>query len=178
MKRRWLLLTSLAMALVVLIVVAALRTQRAYLGIESASENLLRVQELASAIGKLRRTPTQAALASTPTGEIARKLQLAAEKATIPLAQLSRIDPRPIRRMGDSAYLAQETRVELRNVTLAQLVTWLQEITAQANDLTATGLRLVAPREPNPASDASETWSVEVTLTQLVFSPQSRRTPK
>jgi hypothetical protein len=37
--------------------------------------------------------------------------------------------------------------------------------------LTATSLRVTAPRNP-PEPATTETWSVEVVLTHLVFSPE------
>jgi hypothetical protein len=167
-------LTVVGVALLVVVAVSGLRLKESRASAIQATANLEKCRQLSAQIAALSERPVHASLGETASAIFVRRVEESASKAQIEPAKLMRIDPQPARRIGDTSYLEQPTFVDLKQVTLAQLVTFLEECTAGDTKLTVTALRLTAPRENLPTAD-SESWSVEVTLTQLVFSPQSER---
>jgi len=61
------------------------------------------------------------------------------------------------------------TRIELRQVNLPQVIRFADQVVDESSGLTMRDLRLRSPAE----TPTGETWSAEITLTQLTFSPKT-----
>lgn len=132
--------------------------------------------ELARRIEVTRSEPIAAATEARQPQELAGEIEGAAAAASIPQAHLVRIDPQPTRRVEDTSYKEQATLVEMRGVTLREIMTCLKSLAAERPELRVTALRLAAPRISAANIDQRETWDVELTLTQFIFVPKTRPT--
>ena len=139
-----------------------------------AAENLGQCQALAQKIAALQHGPSRATLKAKSSTELAKRLEQAARAAKVASDRITRINPQPARRVGETVYKEQQTRVELRGVTLRQLVTFLDAVTGEATGLHVAGLRISAPRQEGASTQKNaETWIAEVTLTEFVFTAKS-----
>jgi hypothetical protein len=136
-----------------------------------AAVNLRQCTLLAREIEGLRTSPRQAALEVQSQQELASLLQQAGKSAKVPEAAVISIHPEATRRIAKTAYVEQPTRIELRQVTMGQIVNFLIEVTSRDLRILPTSLRLSAPRAKGIAG--AETWQTEVVLTHVVFSPES-----
>lgn len=132
------------------------------------------ISELAAGIRLLGSSPEQALLSGPSQADLIRRIELAGETAGISRDTVTRIHPQAERRLEDSAYLAYPTTVELRAVSLAELVAFLGELVARDPALRITALHVTLPRSAISGND-TERWHVEITLTHLIFSPKSSR---
>lgn len=158
-------------ALLVLLIVSGSRLVRCRKAAAAAAANLADCSQLVRRIEKLQSTPTQASFERRSLQDFALKIQQAAQIAKAPDSAIIRIDPQPSRRVDETPYLQQGVSVSIRQVPLEGLTTFLCEVAASESDLQASSIRLTAPRTP-PKEGQAETWSAEVTLTHLVFSPE------
>ena len=109
--------------------------------------------------------------ADTVGDDIQAAVERAAETAGIPAATLSRITPEPARRVGNSVYVEQPTRVRLSEVSLKQLVVFAHTLTADHGGLNIHTIQIRAPR----ADDTTDTWIAEIVLTYLTYDPVNGR---
>jgi hypothetical protein len=137
----------------------------------AATENLNACLRVASQIKSLRKKPLRAGAEARSATELARLIETSAQKASLPMTSVVQIDPQPARRVGNTAYKEQATRLELRDVTLKQLVVLLHSLADEELGTELAELRLNAPREEASASNHEENWSAEMTLTHLIFTP-------
>jgi hypothetical protein len=77
-------------------------------------------------------------------------------------------------RVADSAYLEKPTTVQLRTVSLSQLVDFLCQLSGGENGPQVKALRLTTPH----LTEDDNRWSVELTLTYLIYSPPPREPGK
>jgi len=104
-------------------------------------------------------------------------MEATAQAVGVVPGRIVRIDPRSARRIGDTPYEEQPTRVELRELTLEQIVSFLSKVVREERGTEVTELRLKPARtggvnaEDSPVSGQVELWDAEVTLTALAFSP-------
>lgn len=137
----------------------------------TAAENLQVCLRLTTQIKKLREKPLRAGCEARSATELAQMIEISAKKAHLSMTSVVQIDPQPSRRLGDSAYKEQPTHVELRDVTLRQLIVLLHALTDEESSAELAELRLSTPRdEPSPTA-GEETWNAEVILTHLIFAP-------
>ncbi len=141
--------------------------------LREAQRRLAECRRLSNQIRRLESMPTFAAVGADSQSSIARRIERALEDSHLSEEAVLRIQPpaQPYR-LGESPYQVYPTRIELKGVTLVQVVDFAYALNDAENGLTVTDLRLWAPRGETPMG--RETWSVEVTLTQLAFSPKNR----
>lgn len=139
----------------------------------SGQSQLAACQRLAIAIQQNRTLPKRASQEASSATDLTRRIEEASQRARLPTENLVRIEPQPAQRVGETSYKAQPTRIELREATLRQLVPFLLALSDEESGLQVTDLRLVEPRQTATLATFGETWNVEVTLTQLVFSPKT-----
>lgn len=123
-----------------------------------------------------RSEPVTATIEARQPEELAGEIEDAAAVGGISPAQLDRIDPQPSRRVDDTSYKEQATLVEMRGVTMRQLVLTLKSLIGKRPELRVSELRLVPPRLTAANADQPETWDAELTLTQAIFAPKTRTT--
>lgn len=170
-SRRQLLVVVVYAGLSVLLATCGWEMIRAQAAAQAAAENLQRCQQLAAQIEALKTAPAQASLERQSTQEVATRIERAAQTAGIAGSAITRIDPQAPRRIGKSAHVQQPTHVEIRQVSLEQLWKFLTEMALGESGLVTTSVRLSLPRGSTNATP-SESWSAEVVLTHLVFSPE------
>jgi hypothetical protein len=77
------------------------------------------------------------------------------------------IAPAAPRRIGESPYLEHPTQLLLRQVTLAQVFSFLHALSDGGSPLEARSIRLSAAREDPTGTQ----WTVELTLSYKLYSP-------
>ena len=140
----------------------------------SALEDDAACRKLSGEILELRKLPQFAVLESGELEPVTERIETAASASQLPTATILRIQPQPPTRIGDSSYRVRTTRVELRDVTLAQVVRFARELADESRGLTVRDLRLWNPQGASRALTNPEIWSAEITLTQLTFAPPAR----
>lgn len=125
------------------------------------------VQQLAAAIESLRQRPSLVGERQLEAPELAQRIEQAMQQAGIPTENLERVTPEAPRRVGESDYQRLRTRVSLRRVRLDELIHCLHALTDEEPALTATALRLTAPR----GEQISDRWHVEFELSHLTYQP-------
>jgi len=177
------LMTMVFAGLLVFLAIATWRFVDNRRAARSAADNLGKCNKLAKQIELLAARPTHASREQKSPQDLSLTVQKAARIAEFPEKAVVRIDPEADRRVGKTAYSRQPTRIVVRNVTLASLVKFLEEVSSSEAALQATAVRLTAPRTPpkeagdNP-EEVKETWSAEVTLTHLLYSPEYAATQR
>lgn len=113
-----------------------------------------------------------AAMQAQSDSQLAQRIEAAASKAKFDASKVARIEPESRRRIGKSQYEEQPTFVELYDVTIPELGGFLDAILAEEYVANIRSLRLISPRKGEDASD-DEQWTVEMTLTNLIYAPKS-----
>ena len=138
----------------------------------TANRNEQVCRSLASRIEQLKRGQRHADLKSRSETELSRKIESAAQSAGLQPSHIVRIHPRDPMRIADSDYKDQSTDVELRPVTLKQLIAFLDTI-ASDTGIQGSFVWLTAPTQEPSAVSAVEPWNAQMTLTNLIFAPKS-----
>jgi len=136
---------------------------------EDAAEQITACQELSKQIIALKKRPELVSASTRSSAQIAQAVEAGLLQAEISAERLVRIDPRAARRHEKSPFLEQPSHLELREVTMEQLVKFLLYL-AKEHRLETTELRLLAPRTADAAS-GPEFWNAELLLTNTIYSP-------
>lgn len=128
---------------------------------------------LAKKIAKLRQRKQRALLQTKPADELNRKIDTWAKQANIESTQIVRIQPREPRRVGDTHYLEQVTELELQETALPNLIQLCQLAEQNGEGLKLSSFRISPSRISAIEDEAKETWSAELALTYLIYSPKS-----
>ena len=130
-------------------------------------------RRLADEIAKLRGRPKPAGLEADSPEVIAERVEAASQAAGLPPRALQRVEPQAPARVERTSYRQRITRIALRRVTLAQLAAFCYHLSDDQRGWTVRDLTLT-PEADEQGSAGDELWSVEVALTQLIFSPTTR----
>jgi hypothetical protein len=139
-------------------------------------------RDLAGRVETLRRRPAVAEGHGLGDADLHRRIAAAAGAAELPAESLGRIESEPSRRVGETPYREDATRVYLHRVTLRQLFTFLHALAAgpagvaaetggdasAGSGLRVKSIRLSAPR----GEETGDRWTVETTLAYLVYDPR------
>ena len=169
-KRTW-LTVGVAALLVAGNLLAFLELQSGHSAARAAALNLRECKELADEIVGLRRQPSKVSIEGQSATQLSKRMEEALRAAQMPSTCLVRVDPQPARRLKDSEFKEQPTGLELRSVTLRQLVQFLQKLESGEARLRISSLGLVATQKPLIGA-AEETWTAQVVLTSLIFAPK------
>lgn len=127
-------------------------------------------ESMVSDIKKLQNRPGFAALGVDSARTITARAEEAVEKASISSISLARIEPQSALRLRDSDYRLRPTRLQLRKVSLKQVLAFTHAMIDETHGTTIRDLRITASDEP----ENSDSWTAELVLTQLIFSPSDR----
>jgi hypothetical protein len=140
-------------------------------------EQLANCNALAKRISELRSAPARVEETARTSAALARLIESAAQQAGLPTDRIVHVSPGEPRRIGDSPYLEQSTAVELRAITLQQLIELTVNIGRAAPQLQIPSVAIrTPPGDPN-SSNAPELWNVQLTLTAHVFAPRAASEP-
>jgi hypothetical protein len=126
-------------------------------------------RKLAAQITSLRTQPMMADNSQKAVEELAARVQLSAQSLGIDSHNIASIAPDSPARLADSPYLEQATTVQLREVTLPQLVKLLCNLSGNRSGLRIKALHLSIP----PQQAAGNIWSAEITVSSLIYSPMT-----
>jgi len=140
----------------------------------TALDDEQRCQKLVADIEALRSRPRWASLTAESPQTITARAEAAMKFAALPPTALIRIEPQSPVRLGESSYRLRATRLELRRVTLEQLTKFAAEMIDRQQGTTLRDLRLSASDAEGVSAGGPETWTAELVLTQLIFSPTRR----
>lgn len=139
----------------------------------AAERTLAECRQLATEIRALDDGPAKAELAQRPVEELTQLVETWAKQVGIEADNLLRVEPHAPRRVGDTDYLEQGAKVELRDVSLLQLAQFADCVASAEDQLRVTDLRLTAPRQESIEHSGEETWQAELVLASLVYAPRS-----
>jgi hypothetical protein len=164
------------MAFVVLLIITASafwKYRASAAALASTARDTEQCAHIAEEITALRELPQLAVLEAESDETIINHIVDAAENASIKSRSIARIQPDPFVSLGESSYRIRPVRTDVNQVTLEQLISFAHRLVDEKRGLTVRDLRLSHPvRERAPS--ALEMWNIELTLTQLIFSPNSR----
>lgn len=138
---------------------------------ERMVDQLAECRVLVHKIKALQNKPSMAAASAMPMTDLARLIEDAAKEAGLSLAKLIRISPNPAQRLGETPYQRKPTQVLLRGVSLEQAIRFLHAVQQHDRELHVTAVRLSAAREPARQTPGSEQWTLEATLSYLIYAP-------
>jgi|GEM_PF-4300949 len=140
--------------------------------LHEAQVQLQTCEKLAKDIKTLGDRPGFAALGVDSPRTITTRAEAAGKKAMISPAALVRIEPQVAVRLRDSDYRVRPTRLELRRVTLKQVLAFTHAMIDETQGTTVRDLRLTASETSSANVKEADSWTAEMVLTQLIFSPQ------
>jgi hypothetical protein len=179
-RRNRLLLAVIAAGALLAVLWSYTRLSESRRGAVEAAEDLGACRALAARVEALRGRPAVAEGHGLGRADLHSRIASAAAAAEFPDGGLGRIDPEPARRVGETPYREEATRVYLHHVTLRQLFTFLHTLAdgpheaaaapapSSGSGLRVKGIRLSAPR----GEETGDRWQVEATLTYLVYDPR------
>lgn len=171
--RKSLFFMSLWLALASMMLVGYWTMRASRTRLQETQVQLRDCEKLAADIRALQNRPGFAALGVDSPRTITARAEVASEQAKIPATALVRIEPQAAVRLRDSPYRLRPTRLELRRVTLEQLVSFTHAMIDEAQGTTVRDIRLTAETSSQGVMNA-DLWSVELVLTQLIFAPLAR----
>jgi len=142
---------------------------RAHRGALEAAVSAKTCQDFSRRIVDLKKKPELVSGSMSSTAQIAQSVEAAMQDAEIPAVKLVRIEPRSAIRFEKTPFLQQPSHLELREVTLEQLIRFLYVLSFKSR-LEATDLRVHAPRSVAVES-GPEHWNAELVLTNIIYSP-------
>jgi hypothetical protein len=174
-RERSLVRTAVAAALLGGVMWGYVRLTAARDAAAGAAASLAECRRLAAAV-ESRRGPGAVVVAGAEeprATELIKRIESAAKAAGFPQDGIERIQPGSPRRLsGDDTLFEKPTDIQLRDVTLRQVFTFLHAVGggggAGKPGLQLKDVRLTAPSP----GDTGDRWSVEGTLTYLVRAPE------
>ena len=134
--------------------------------------DLDRCVELAKDIGRLRSRPRLAALYTAESAAaITQRAEDAVEAAHMPVGNLESVEPGSPQPLGASDYLLRPTRIVLNQTSMEQLLRFCRSLTGDTRRLTIRNINLLPAQS---ADRGTVRWAVDITLTELVYSPTNR----
>ena len=134
--------------------------------LESAQQ-LTECQNFASKIQELQQKPDLVAVDLRSTSQIAKSVEDSMTKAEINPQSLIRIEPSPLRRIEKSPFARQPINIEVRDITMEQMIRFLFFLSTD-HQLQTSDMRLHAPQS---AQNVQETWNAELVLSNILFAP-------
>ena len=134
---------------------------------QAIADRLVESQESIEEIRRLENQPRKASLTKESADEITRRVNKASEAVGI---ASSGVTPGELAPEKNSSYSRRDSRVTFAALTLPQIIQFSQNIEDAEAGLTVRDIALTPTAMPNAGQ---ELWSVNLTLTQLIFSPKS-----
>jgi hypothetical protein len=145
--------------------------------LDGAEAELAAADRLANSIRTLRRSPEKLEPNARSADSLAKLVEGAAQQVGLGTDRIVHVAPSEPRRVGNTPYLEQTTAVELRNVTLKQMVDLTQAVSRNAPRLMVPTISVRMPPAESNSSDRNELWNVELTLTGHLYEPKMPAPP-
>ena len=133
---------------------------------------LAAADRLANSIRALRRSPEKLEPNARSADSLAKLVEGAAQQVGLGTDRIVHVAPSEPRRVGNTPYLEQMTAVELRNVTLKQMVDLTQAVSRNAPRLMVSTISVRMPPAESNSANRNELWNAELTLTGHLYEPK------
>lgn len=134
-----------------------------------ALSRLTASREVVDDIRRLRARPAVSAERADTSGDLSQSLDMALRLTEVRPTALARVEPQLPQRLGETDYRAQTVDLQLSNVRLQHAVEFAQQLESAASAWTVRRVQLT----PAASADAAELWSIQLTLTKLIYDPIS-----
>lgn len=142
-----------------------------------AREQASNCDDVGRQIDSLRGAPAKVEETARTGEALAKLVESAAQEAGLSNDRIVHVAPAEPRRIGDSPYLEQTTAVELRAVTLRQLIEFSLSLGRKEPRIKIPAVALRTPPGDINANNGRELWNVQLTLTAHVFAPKMPTPP-
>jgi hypothetical protein len=142
-----------------------------------ARDQAANCEDLGTRIESLRQAPAKVEETARTGEALARLVESSAQQVGLPSDHIVHVAPAEPRRIGESPYLEQSTAVELRSVTLRQLIEFSLSVARKEPRIRIPTLALRTPPGEAKANNGHELWNVQLTLTAHVFAPKMPTPP-
>jgi len=173
-KRRGLMAVTIAGALLVAVAWSGLKLSASRAAADAAGRDLAECRALLGRIEQLRRRPAVADARELGVADLSRRIERAAAAAKFEGGAIESIQPEDARRVGETDYREVPTHVRFGHVTLRQVFTFFHGLTGVDNTSAGAALRLKDVRLTAPhGEETADRWTVESTLTYMIYAPTS-----
>jgi hypothetical protein len=140
-------------------------------------EELAATARLADSIHALRRSPEKLDATARSADSLAKLIESSAQQVGLGTDRIVHVAPSEPRRIGNTPYLEQTTAVEMRDVSLKQVVDLTQALSQVAPRLTIPSISIRTPPSESNSSGKGELWNIELTLTGHLYEPKMPGSP-
>jgi hypothetical protein len=145
--------------------------------LDSDQDRLAAANRLARSIESLRRSPEKLDANARSADSLAKLIESAAQQVGLGTDRIVHVAPSEPRRVGNTPYLEQVTAVELRDVSVKQLVDLTRSLGEIAPRLTIPSISMRTPANEANSAGKAELWNVELTLTGHLYEPKMPSSP-
>jgi hypothetical protein len=145
--------------------------------LDADQQQLAAAKRLVTSIEALRRSPEKLEATARSADSLAKLIESAAQQVGLGTDRIVHVAPSEPRRIGNTPYLEQSTAVELRDVSLKQLVDLSQSLRQVAPRLTIPSVSIRMPPSESNTIRREELWNVELTLTGHLYEPKIAASP-
>lgn len=160
----------LAACMVILLVVGTLasllRLSDAKAAAVDARANLDRITSLARQIEVLRRSADRAAVRGEQKDESSKNWIEYAQSAQILERQISKIDPLPLKKLGNTDYSREDVSIQIKGITAKQLIQFL--LKCESVDVGYHSSSVHLSSVPSAAVER-DLWNADLVLTRMLF---------
>ena len=142
-----------------------------------ARDQLTLCQALANEIQMLRSAPIRFEEGARTSDALAQLVESSSQKANLGSDPIVHIAPGEPRRVGDSPYQEQLTEVELREVTLRQVLEFALVVGRSGPSIHCSTLTLRVPPGTEESLGEGELWNAQVLLTTYNYAPKIPPSP-
>lgn len=184
LRRLWLIGVVLALGLVY-VVLGWNRLARQEEALQRAHAELDEVRQKLRAVAEIDRAPRIASVSIESPAETTTRISEALQIAGLPISALLRQEPATARRIERSDFELRQTTIELAPASLPQLAQFAAALHDDETGSMVSRIQLTAPNRrsggaPAPSraranreNASNEQWKAEMTLTQVIYSPES-----
>jgi hypothetical protein len=140
-------------------------------------QQLAAESRLADSIRALRRSPEKLEATARSADSLAKMIESAAQQVGLGTDRIVHVAPSEPRRIGNTPYLEQTTAVELRDVSLKQVIDLTQAVGHAAPRLTIPSISIRMPPGDSNSFSKNELWNIELTLTGHMYEPKITTSP-
>jgi len=173
-KRQRLLVTLALTVMFVYAVLGIMETESARKQLNQSQRDLVDIRSMLDDINQLKTTPKVAALQLASPAEITNRIAAARKLAGLPESSLLREEPLTPQRIQRSDFELRSTTIDLAPATLTQILVFCEALRDENSGTLVRDLNLSEPRDEKSGA-TPESWKATLVLTQMIFSPKSRR---
>lgn len=144
---------------------------------ELAQQQLAACRAVADQIVELRDAPVRFEDQAQSGEAMAQLIESAAQQVALPSDRIVHIAPGEPRRVQDTVYQEQSTELELREVTLRQLIQLALAIPQLNPSISGPSLVLRPPPAAESADAQDELWNAQLILTSYIYAPKIASPP-